>query len=134
MAREERDYSHRTLIDKLGIKREHRVCLRGNFSRDFVDGIASALDRPPAKAAQGRFDLIFLQVDAPCDLHAIASLATHLESAGGLWIVHPKGKGASPTDAEVRAAGLAAGLVDNKISAYNETHTATRYVIPKDRR
>ncbi len=134
MAREERDYSHRSLIDKLGVKREHRVCLSGNHSRDFVTEVAASLDQRPATTAQGQFDLIFLHVDAPRDLEAIPSLATHLEASGGLWIVHPKGKGASPSDAEVRAAGIAAGLVDNKISAYNETHTATRYVIPKARR
>ncbi len=61
-------------------------------------------------------------------LEKIARAAEHLEPAGVLWIIHPKGKGASPHDSEVRSAGLAAGLVDNKISAYDETHTATRYV------
>ncbi len=37
-------------------------------------------------------------------------------------------------DAEVRAVYLACGLVDNKISAYGETHTATRCVIPLAKR
>ena len=134
MAREERDYSHRSLIDKLGVKREHRVCLRGSLSPEFVDGLTAVLESRPANSARGYYDLIFLQIDAPKDLRSISSLAEHLEPAGGLWIIHPKGKGASPGDAEVRAAGIAAGLVDNKISAYNDTHTATRYVIPKARR
>ncbi len=134
MAREERDYSHRTLLEKLGVKRQHRVCLRGNLSQDFIDDVFAAVDRRPMTAMRGRYDLIFLHVDAPRDLQTIPSLAAHLEATGGLWILHPKGKGASPTDAEVRAAGVNAGLVDNKISAYNETHTATRYVIPKTQR
>ena len=43
---------------------------------------------------------------------------------------HPKGRGASPTDAESAPPDSHAGLVDNKISAYSDTHTATRYVIP----
>jgi hypothetical protein len=134
MAREERDYSHRSLLDKLGVKAEHRVCLRGSLSRELVDGLSAALENAPSTAMRRRYDLIFLQVDEPADLRAILSLREHLEPAGGLWIIHPKGKGASPSDAEVRAAGIAAGLVDNKISAYNGTHTATRYVIPKARR
>jgi hypothetical protein len=49
-------------------------------------------------------------------------------------VIHPKGRGASPSDGEVRSAGIAAGLVDNKISAYSDTHTATRYVIPVAKR
>ncbi|MBV8637984.1 MAG: hypothetical protein JO322_07835 [Candidatus Eremiobacteraeota bacterium] len=134
MAREERDYSHRSLIDKLGVKREHRICLRGALSRTFVDALSAEVEHRPATNARGRYDLIFLQVDAPEDLRTIATLAAHLEPAGALWIVHPKGKGASPSDGEVRAAGLNAGLVDNKISAYTDTHTVTRYVIPKARR
>jgi hypothetical protein len=129
----ERDYSHRTLIQKLGIKPEHRVCLRVS-DRAVVDLVTSSIDTAPVRSARGRYDVIILEVNAPKDLEAIATLAVHLESNGGLWILHPKGKGASPHDAEVRAAGLAAGLVDNKICAYSGTHTATRFVIPRERR
>ena len=66
----------------------------------------------------------------PPDLRRIARAAAHLRPNGALWVFHPKGRGASPTDGEVRAAGIAAGLVDNKISAYTDSHTATRFVIP----
>jgi hypothetical protein len=129
----ESDYSQRTLIEKLGIKPEHRVCLRVS-DQAVVKLVTSSVETPPARAARGRYDIILFEVNAAKDLDAIAMLASHLESNGGLWIVHPKGKGASPHDAEVRAAGLAAGLVDNKICAYSGTHTATRFVIPRDRR
>ena len=134
MAREERDYSHRTLADKLGVKPGARICVRGSFDEGFVTMLAGASERAPSRAVRGRYDLIFLFVGKTADLHAISALAKALEPAGGLWIVHPKGKGASPSDAQVRAAGLAADLVDNKISAFSETHTATRYVIPKAKR
>jgi hypothetical protein len=39
-----------------------------------------------------------------------------------------------PSDAEVRAAGLGAGLVDSKISGYTASHAATQYVIPVSQR
>jgi hypothetical protein len=129
----ERDYSHRTLIQKLGIKPEHRVCLRVS-DQAVVKLVASSVDTVPGRAARGRYDIMLFEVNTRKDLDAIASLAAHLESNGALWIVHPKGKGASPHEAEVRAAGLAAGLVDNKICAYSSTHTATRFVIPVARR
>ena len=130
----ERDYAHRSLIDKLGIKPEHRVCLRAISNPTFIKLVAGAVDTPPARAARGRFDIIILEVNAPEDLAHIAALGEHLQPSGGLWVVHPKGKGASPHDAQVRSAGIAAGLVDNKITAYSDTHTATRYVIPRARR
>jgi hypothetical protein len=130
----ERDYSHRTLIQKLGIKPEHRVCLRGISDPAFVKLVTSSVDVSPVRSARGRYDIIILEVNSPKDLAAIAALAEHLEPSGGLWVLHPKGKAASPNDAQVRAAGLAAGLVDNKICAYSGTHTATRFVIPVARR
>jgi hypothetical protein len=130
----ERDYSHRTLIEKLGIKPEHRVCLRSISDPAFTKLVSASIDASPVQSASGRFDVIVFEVNKPKDLTAIATLAKHLEPNGGLWVLHPKGKGASPHDAEVRTAGLAAGLVDNKICAYNGTHTATRFVIPRERR
>jgi hypothetical protein len=130
----ERDYSHRTLFDKLGVKEESRVAFVGAHDGEFLAGLNAKLAMPAASRPRGSYDLIFLRVDAGRDLARIAALAKHLEAKGALWIVHPKGRGASPSDAEVRAAGLAAGLVDNKISAYSDTHTATRFVIPLARR
>jgi hypothetical protein len=130
----ERDYSHRTLFDKLGVKEDSRVALVGAHDGEFLAGLNAQLATPALSRPRGSYDLIFLRVDARRDLARIAALAQHLQAKGALWIVHPKGRGASPCDAEVRAAGLAAGLVDNKISAYSDTHTATRFVIPLARR
>jgi len=133
MAIEERDYSHRSLLDKLGVKPAHRVYVR-NVGDDFRKLLADALDAEPSTRLSGDYDLIFVQIDVPKDFDRVTTLAGHLTPSGGLWLFHPKGKGASPNDGEVRAAGLAAGLVDNKICAYSATHTATRYVIPRARR
>ena len=90
--------------------------------------LSDAVYKPAAKTLRGSYDIVFLQIDSIAALEKIARAARHVNDSGVLWIIHPKGKGASPRDAEVREAGLATGLVDNKISAYNDTHTATRYV------
>jgi hypothetical protein len=127
----ERNYAHRSLIDKLGIAPQHRVCLRAITDSRFVKLVEAHVETPPSRSARGRYDILIFEVHAERDLKAIASLSEHLVPNGALWILHPKGKGASPHDSQVRAAGIAAGLVDNKICAYNETHTATRYVIAR---
>jgi len=46
-----------------------------------------------------------------------------------VWVVHPKGPGANPSDAEVRSAMRGWGYVDNKTSAVSDRLTATRYVL-----
>ena len=135
MASNERSYTHRSLLDKLGVKPEHRIALRNVKDNDFIRQLFERLEHQPSRTLQPSLDIIFLQVNVPADLDAIASVKPCLAPAGALWIFHPKGKGVAVTDGEVRSAAVSSGLVDNKICSYNTTHTATRYVIPvKDRR
>jgi hypothetical protein len=130
----ERDYSGRSLFQKLGVVSDAHVAIVGPHDPEFVAGLNADLAKAASQALRTEYDLIFVRVDAPRDLPRIARAAAHLKPSGGLWVIAPKGRGASPSDGEVRAAGIAAGLVDNKISAYSDTHTATRYVIPVARR
>jgi hypothetical protein len=134
MKRVERDYSHRSLYDKLGVTAEKHVAVCGVPKDAFLLELDARLAKAASQSLRAKYDLIFVQVDALRDLARILRAAKHLRPNGALWIFHPKGRNASPADAAVRAAGLAAGLVDNKISAYNDTHTATRFVIPVDKR
>jgi hypothetical protein len=130
----ERDYSHRSLFDKLGVTAEAHVAIVGRHDVAFVAALNERLAKSASQALRTTYDLVFLRIDGPGDLERIARVAVRLRPAGALWIFHPKGRGALPSDAQVRAAGLAAGLVDNKISGYSDSHTATRYVIPIARR
>ncbi|HYL26940.1 MAG TPA: hypothetical protein VEW74_03835 [Candidatus Nitrosotalea sp.] len=128
--RPERDYSGRSLFEKLGVFAEAHVALVGRHDETFVSGLNERLAKAASAYLRTRYDLIFVRIDAPNDLLRVMRASGHLKPDGALWVFHPKGRGASPHDSEVRSAGLAAGLVDNKISAYTDTHTATRFVIP----
>lgn len=126
--------SHRSLIDKLGVKRGQRIAAINVDNAGFLSVLTETAGAKPAKSLRGTYDMIFLQVDDRKDLLRIPVAAEHLADAGALWVLHPKGKDATVKDAEVREVYLACGLVDNKISAYTETHTATRCVVPLARR
>jgi predicted O-methyltransferase YrrM len=132
--RAERDYSGRSLFEKLGVFAQAHVALYGVHDEEFVESLNARLAKAASQALRTSYDLIFVRLDSPRDLVRLHRAAEHLKPDGALWVIHPKGRGASPADAEVRDAGLAAGLVDNKISAYNDSHTATRFVIPIARR
>ncbi len=134
MSQADRDYSHRTLFDKLGVTAEAHVAICGAHDAWFAGDLNARLAKAASQLLRTQYDLIFLRVDAPADLARIAKAAPHLKPNGSLWVIHPKGRGANPPDAAVRAAGIAAGLVDNKISAYSDTHAATRFVIPVAKR
>jgi len=61
----------------------------------------------------------------------LPALRAALEPDGGLWLAWPKrasGVASELEEAEVRALGLATGLVDNKVCAIDETWSGLRFV------
>lgn len=130
----ERDYSHRSLFEKLGLRSEMHVAVCGIHDEAFLLELNARLAMSASTSLRGKYDMIFVQIDGPANLERIARAGAHLRPNGAVWVFHPKGRGASPPDAQVRAAGIAAGLVDNKICALDDTHTSTKFVIPLTKR
>jgi len=130
----ERDYSHRALLDKLGVKPGQRIAVLGVSDAAFLKDLAEhvpdfARDKPPAGAA----DIIFAAAEDTKALAQLKSLAGGIVKKGAIWVVYPKGQ-KHIRDVDVIAAGKSAGLTDNKVCKFSETHTALRFVIPLARR
>jgi hypothetical protein len=77
--------------------------------------------------------MILLGADNLKALARVKSLPGAIQKAGAIWIIYPKGQ-SHIREADVRAAGISAGLTDNKVCRFSETHTALRFVIPLARR
>ncbi len=129
----ERDYSHRSLLDKLGVRAGQRIAVLGIedalFLYDLADRVPEFVrEKPPIGA-----DMILLGAENRKALTRVTSLAATIQKAGAIWIVYPKGQ-LHIREADVRAVGKSAGLTDNKVCRFSETHTALRFVIPVSRR
>jgi hypothetical protein len=129
----ERDYSHRSLLDKLGVKPGQKIGVLGVEDALFLNELATrvpefAREKPPAGA-----DMVLLGAENRKALAKLTSLASTIQKAGAIWIVYPKGQ-LHIREADVIAAGKSAGLTDNKVCRFSETHTALRFVIPVTRR
>ena len=121
-------------LEKLGVRGNERVCVRGITDEAFLDELRDALANAPPAVLRGVFDIIFQGVSRTSELAAIARARAHLTPAGALWVVHPKGKAAAVGESDVRAAIARAGLYDAKVVAFSATHTATKAAIRlKDR-
>ncbi len=123
----------KTTTEKLGIKPGMTVSLRAIRDAGFVRDL-----RAQAKAfSNSRLlkdsDLIFFGAAEAADLGDVADVVPSLTTAGALWIVYPKGR-QEIKETQVLAAGRAAGLVDVKVVKFSETHTALKFVRPKDKR
>lgn len=131
-------YSGTPLPQKLGIKANARVALV-NAPSDFLTTLGAL---PPqvtlVKPLRAPLDVIVWFTKSESDLlKRFDELAAKLAPAGGLWIAWPKKASGVPTDLTenvIRQIGLAAGLVDNKVCAIDETWSGLRFVFRlKDR-
>jgi hypothetical protein len=129
----ERDYSHRLLIDKLGVKPGQRVAVLGVESAEFLTDLASRVPEYSRGERIAGADLIFFSAEAMEDLSRLKSVAKSIQKNGAIWVVYPKGQ-AHIREVDVIAAGRPAGLVDNKVCRFSDTHTALRFVIPLAKR
>ncbi|MEX2237612.1 MAG: DUF3052 family protein [Dehalococcoidia bacterium] len=125
----EKDYSHRDVLDKLGVKPGHALAL---------DERAFALDpdlrrRIAERSGEsgGRLDVVLVTVDASTDaVETLQAWKQRIRPAGGIWLLSPKRKQPGYVDQnELIGAGKLAGVVDNKVCSVSETVSAMRFVI-----
>jgi|SRR5271156_1330237 hypothetical protein len=125
----ERDYSHRLLIDKLGVKPGQKIAVLRVEGAEFLKDLAERVpDYSRGRRIAGA-DLIFFSAEAVKDLAILKSLARSIEKNGAIWVVYPKGQ-THIREIDVINAGKSAGLTDNKVVRFSETHTGLRFVIP----
>src|SRR5689334_12056313 len=131
----ERDYSHRSVLDKLGIKPGQAVAvddLSAPLDPAAAAGLTDQLGRELAQPDEAT-DVVLVTVDASISLIGVlAGWKSRIQPAGGIWLLTPKRKfpGSVP-DTVLIDAGSAAGLVDNKICSVSDQTSAMRFVIRK---
>jgi hypothetical protein len=118
----------KSLIDKLGVKPDSRVCVVNVTGEIFWQQLRQRVNEVAEKPRRGDYDLIFFGVETKSELTALASLRKRLKKTGAIWVVRPKGKGLS--DVEVIAAAKSVGLVDVKVASFSATHSAEKLMIP----
>jgi hypothetical protein len=124
--------STKSLMDKLGVAPGARVSVLGagdsEFNAELESSGADVSVRP-----RKRSNLIFLGADRLAGLSRLGALESSIRRDGAIWVVFPKGR-KDIREVDVIHAGVAAGLVDNKVVRFSETHTALRFVVPLARR
>ncbi len=123
----------RSTAEKLGIKPGLIVSCHMVGDAAFLRDLRAQAGSFSSKELLPNSDLIFFGAAEAADLGGVADLVPSLAHAGVLWIVYPKGK-QEIKESDVFAAGKAASLVDVKVVKFSETHTALKFVRPKDKR
>ncbi|RSM94879.1 DUF3052 domain-containing protein [Nonomuraea sp. WAC 01424] len=122
-------YSGTPLPRKLGVKPGHQVLALGAPATLDLGEPGADVHREPGG---GPYDVILLFCPDTATLHSTFPQAkATLVRNGGLWVCWPKRAARIPTDLSdgvVRAYGLGAGLVDNKVAAIDATWSGLRFV------
>ncbi|MBI3005602.1 MAG: DUF3052 family protein [Ignavibacteriales bacterium] len=130
----ERDYSHRALIDKLGVKEVSKVSVIGVDDAEFLKQLHDRASDISFGRLARESDFVFFSADSTLELKKLRNLKRFLKMDGAIWIVSLKGKLARIKDLDVMRAAKSAGLVDNKVVGFSETHTSLKLVIPLAKR
>jgi hypothetical protein len=129
----ERDYSHRSLLDKLGVKLGQKILILGVHDGALIHDIQPFMPEFAERKPAADIDLIFFGAESKKDLARLAQLRKSILKNAAIWVVYPKGR-QDIREIDVITAGKSAGLTDNKVCSFSPTHTALRFVIPRANR
>ena len=120
--------STKPLLDKLGVKPGARVAVVDvddpAFLRQLRERTSDIVTRKPRTPC----DIVFMGANNMRDLDRLKQVKSWIEPNGAIWVIRPKGGRSELRDTDLIDAGLAAGLVDNKIASFSDTHGAMRFV------
>jgi hypothetical protein len=95
-----------------------------SFSKQLRDRTADIVHGKPRTPC----DIVFMGAKGLADLKRLSKVKTWIEPNGAIWVIRPKGPTSPIRDTDLIDAGLAAGLVDNKIASFSDTQGAMRFV------
>ena len=135
----EADYSHRDLLDKLGLKPGQAVRVVGGGDRVLLARVREKVGRALVRA--GLADVILYWPRTQAELTPrLAELRSAIVPNGGIWVFTAKRGQRSASgmgylnQTDLIGLGLAAGLVDNKTCSVSEAESGMRFVVRrKDR-
>jgi hypothetical protein len=120
--------STRPLLDKLGVRPGSKVAVVNLDDPGFIKEVRERTSDIVMGKPRSKVDLVFLGASTFSELRNLDEAKKWIEYNGAVWVVRPKGGRSELRDTDLIDAGLAAGLVDNKIASFSETHGAMRFV------
>jgi hypothetical protein len=121
-------------MDKLGVKREHKVSVVSLDDEGFVAELRARTWDVSTSRPRASSDAIFFGAGDKRSLERLPALRKNITTDGALWVVRPKGHDSRVKETDVIAAAKSHGLVDVKVVSFSETHSALKLVIPVDQR
>jgi hypothetical protein len=128
------DYSHRTVVQKLGIKPDQRVEIAGDVGPGLRRDVKGTLGRGLVRSGELDGAIIYVQSLEEAE-EAFDRYRPRLRDTGYLWFITPKrGQEGYVNQMLLVPGAKKRGLIDNKTCSIDELRSGIRFVIPRSLR
>jgi hypothetical protein len=131
MATEERDYSHRTAVQKLGVQPAQRVEVTGDVGSGLRRDVKQAVGRGLVRS--GELDGAIVLVESEEEgKEALVRYRARLRDTGYLWVITRKrGHESYLNQMTLVPHAKKLGLIDNKTCSIDDDRSGIRFVVPR---
>jgi hypothetical protein len=128
---QERDYSHRTAVQKLGVKPDQRVEIAGDVGVGLRREVKEALGRGLVRS--GVLDGAIVLVESEEEgREALVRYRSRLRDTGYLWVITRKrGQDGYLNQMALVPHAKRLGLIDNKTCSIDDERSGIRFVVPR---
>lgn len=131
---QERDYSHRTTVQKLGVAPDQRVEIAGDVGSGLRGDVKDALGRGLVKSGELDGAIVLVESEEEA-LEALIRYRTRLRDTGYLWIITRKrGHENYLNQMSLVPHAKRLGLIDNKTCSIDDERSGIRFVVPRSLR
>ena len=130
----EKDYSHRTTVQKLGVKPGERIEVQGDVGPGLRTDVKDASGRGLVRS--GELDGAIVAIDSIEDADSVfAAYRPRIKDSGWLWLITRKrGHENYLNQLLLVPFGKARGLIDNKTCSIDGSRSGIRFVVPRAKR
>ena len=127
----EKDYSHRSTVQKLGVKPDERVEITGDVGPGLRTDVKDALGRGLVRS--GDLDGAVVAVDSmDAAQEALVRYRARLRDSGYLWVITRKrGHEKYLNQMSLVPYAKRVGLIDNKTCSIDSDRSGIRFVVPR---
>ena len=127
----DKDYSHRSVVQKLGVRPDERVEIAGDVGAGLRGGVKEALGRGLVRS--GTLDGAVVMVESIEEAQeALVRYRARLRDSGYLWLVTRKrGHDGYLDQMAIVPHAKRVGLIDNKTCSIDGERSGIRFVVPR---
>jgi Protein of unknown function (DUF3052) len=128
------DYSHRTVVQKLGVKAAERVEIAGDVGSGLRRDVKETIGRGLVRSGELDGAIVFVQSIEEAE-EAFARYRPRLRDTGYIWFITPKrGQEGYVNQMLLVPGAKKRGLIDNKTCSIDDTRSGIRFVVPRSLR